>query len=515
MAKTEFQSPLASHLNGVTVTPRPTPQFLSEATFSHRKRTPFRAPKPPRPPTKSCPPVSRIFETPNHTNVARAVSFKLPKSEQLVSPFYSSDSKELYFEQCFIIKEKLGEGSFGEVYKVQSKEDHDFYAVKRSAEKFKGALDRKKKLTEVEKHEKLPLHPNLVKFVRAWEERSRLYIQIELCLMTLAEYADVHGRLDDQLGMKFLIDLTKGVKHLHDHNLCHFDIKPPNSFISLDGATCKLGDFGLVVSLDDAEMLSLAQEGDPKYMAPELMRGEFGKPADIFSLGISMLEVSCDLELPGYGPQWHQLREERLPEEFTQYLSPSLKTIISSMLTSRPQHRPSAQDLLESQIVANFERKQLNGSGLLPIRHLNSSSCQSCTTVSPASLFVSDDDESFHQVPVESSCSDDSSSSIHQNKSWLNDGPLVAPSPVYLGPPIPLNYEESDGDEMDDTPSPAIHVTLQSFVNSPFTKTSSPVYSRENSFNKTPIDKNDVKKSQFAAPKNLFDAFSDAEGEFS
>ena len=73
----------------------------------------------------------------------------------------------------------------------------------------------------------------------------------------------------------------------------------------------------------------------------------------VCSLGISMLEVSCDLELPGYGPQWHQLREERLPEEFTQYLSPSLKTIISSMLTSRPQHRPSAQDLLESQIVAN------------------------------------------------------------------------------------------------------------------------------------------------------------------
>ena len=68
---------------------------------------------------------------------------------------------------------------------------------------------RRKKLTEVEKHEKLPTHPNLVKFIRAWEERSRLYIQIELCMMTLAEYADLHGRLDNHLGMKFLIDLTK------------------------------------------------------------------------------------------------------------------------------------------------------------------------------------------------------------------------------------------------------------------------------------------------------------------
>ena len=75
---------------------------------------------------------------------------------------------------------------------------------------------------------------------------------------------------------------SQGVKHLHDHNLCHFDIKPANSFISLDGKACKLGDFGLVVSLDDPDVKSVAQEGDPKYMAPELMQGHFGKPADVF-----------------------------------------------------------------------------------------------------------------------------------------------------------------------------------------------------------------------------------------
>lgn len=46
--------------------------------------------------------------------------------------------------------------------------------------------------------------------------------------------------------------------------------------------TCKLGDFGLVVALDDPDSVVSAQEGDPKYMAPELMKAEFGKPADIF-----------------------------------------------------------------------------------------------------------------------------------------------------------------------------------------------------------------------------------------
>ena len=40
----------------------------------------------------------------------------------------------------------------------------------------------------------------------------------------------------------------QAVKHLHDHNLVHMDIKPDNIFISVDGV-CKLGDFGLVLDM--------------------------------------------------------------------------------------------------------------------------------------------------------------------------------------------------------------------------------------------------------------------------
>jgi len=41
-----------------------------------------------------------------------------------------------------VIKEKLGAGAFGEVYKVESREDGRIYAVKRSSQRFRGEWDR-------------------------------------------------------------------------------------------------------------------------------------------------------------------------------------------------------------------------------------------------------------------------------------------------------------------------------------------------------------------------------------
>ena len=59
-------------------------------------------------------------------------------------------------------------------------------------------------------------------------------------------------------------------------------------------------------------------EGDPKYLAPELMSGHFTRAADIFSLGITILELATDLDLPRGGSSWHQLRSGQVPMIYTQ-----------------------------------------------------------------------------------------------------------------------------------------------------------------------------------------------------
>lgn len=60
--------------------------------------------------------------------------------------------------------------------------------------------------------------------------------------------------------------------------------------------------------------MSSADEGDSKYLAPEMLDGRIGKAADIFSLGITLLELACDLDLPKNGVGWQQLRHGQLPE---------------------------------------------------------------------------------------------------------------------------------------------------------------------------------------------------------
>lgn len=49
-------------------------------------------------------------------------------------------------------------------------------------------------------------------------------------------------------------------------------------------------------------------EGDSRYLAPEVMQGVVSTKADVFSLGVSILEVACHVDVPKGGDLWHQLR---------------------------------------------------------------------------------------------------------------------------------------------------------------------------------------------------------------
>lgn len=99
-------------------------------------------------------------------------------------------------------------------------------------------------------------------------------------------------RLGEQCAWNYLCDLLLALSHLHSQGFAHLDLKPANVFLTHSGRL-KLGDFGLLLEVEqrmDREQGMArrkkekddAQEGDPRYMAPELLRGEYGAAADIF-----------------------------------------------------------------------------------------------------------------------------------------------------------------------------------------------------------------------------------------
>ncbi len=317
---------------------------------------------PPKPQAKTCPPVSRIFKRRGDLFATQAVTFldsgessSLQGTPLEKSAIYDSAKKESYFEQAFVVESKIGTGCFGTVYKVRSKEDGQLYAVKIARATYKGRSDRAEKLEEVRKHQFLLPHSNCVHFYQSWEESGRLYQQFELCDKSLMELCEEQHDLPETLIWDYLVDLLLAVEHLHDHGLIHMDIKPENIFIGMDGIA-KLGDFGLVIDLAKTER---RVEGDPRYLATEVLQDrKFTRAADIFALGVTILEIATDLDLPKHGELWHQLRQTGPDPGITKGLSQDLKRVIQLMMADDHERRPTVKQLLNLSVVKKARQRR-------------------------------------------------------------------------------------------------------------------------------------------------------------
>jgi membrane-associated tyrosine/threonine-specific cdc2-inhibitory kinase len=138
------------------------------------------------------------------------------------------------------------------------------------------------------------------------------------------------------------------------------DVKPDNIFLTIDAPTIyKLGDFGIVVCLEEKKDVVEFIEGDSRYLAPEVMQGTISTKADVFSLGLTLLEVACTVDLPKGGELWHSLRNGELPDPCPREMPESLRKIIEWMLTPDVGKRPEISDLMEvPEITARIERRR-------------------------------------------------------------------------------------------------------------------------------------------------------------
>eukprot|EP00980_Cylindrotheca_fusiformis_P012365 scaffold3036_cov117-Cylindrotheca_fusiformis.AAC.4 len=328
-----------------------------------------------------------------------------PRSSNVsVLPVEQEVGSVISFSEDFKVLRLLGSGTFADAYKVRFNRDGRLYAVKRNRRQFRGKRDRNMALAEVQHMQRLQntcIEPGksaekmsyslyLLFFYRAWQEDGYFFCQTELCCRDTCrelldslrvywsssrkKYPSLSRNLPASTGnaggadwttsarslpnttvLKICHDISAGLCHIHSHQLVHNDIKPSNIFFVLNsrfGAMCKIGDFGMAGSVGSS---GDGQEGDTRYMPPELLSSIARHPsADIFSLGLTLYEAATDhhIDMPSEGPLWHELRNSssrKLPawrdHEFTQ--------LIKAMLDPCEQRRPTAEEILNCGLVVS------------------------------------------------------------------------------------------------------------------------------------------------------------------
>ncbi|KAI8904425.1 kinase-like domain-containing protein [Gorgonomyces haynaldii] len=274
----------------------------------------------------------------------------------------SSERVPDYFEEEFRVISQLGEGTFGHVYHVKSHTDGAEYALKKTRKPFLGYRDGLLKMSEVEMLLKIGSNPWCVQLVNAWVQSGYIYMQMELCpggnLSTMLDNycRDFDKPLPEETVWKAFADICLGLQHIHDHNVVHLDIKPENIFVGSNG-TFKIGDFGMATKLPVGDF---DKEGDRVYLAPEVLaHQQIDYCADIFSLGLLVLEMASNIELPDNGLIWKQLRTGPLDELIPSSISASLRDLIKCMLHPDPHSRPSSFALLQHPILRSFVSHQV------------------------------------------------------------------------------------------------------------------------------------------------------------
>ncbi|KAJ0420867.1 kinase-like domain-containing protein [Aspergillus carlsbadensis] len=191
----------------------------------------------------------------------------------------------------------LNHGSFGMVFlatDIQTGRDVAIKCMlKSSPNESWNPLLSGNRFEELDCHQRLAYHPNIVNLVHHFETANHLYLVLEYCANgDLYEAIRMNrGPLETEHVRDFMLQLVSAVEFMHANGLYHRDIKPENIFLMQDGSM-KLGDLGLATR---EPWCYEACVGSDRYMAPEQYdpanTGYSPVKADIWAIGICLLNV--------------------------------------------------------------------------------------------------------------------------------------------------------------------------------------------------------------------------------
>ncbi|GFP96953.1 probable LRR receptor-like serine/threonine-protein kinase rfk1 [Phtheirospermum japonicum] len=201
----------------------------------------------------------------------------------------------------FDVKNKIGEGGFGPVYKGQLP-DSTVIAVKQLSSRSRQG--NREFLNEIGMISCLQ-HPNLVKLYGCCIEGDQLlvvyeYMENNSLAQVLFDSNKSQLILDWPTRFKICIGIARGLAFLHEESrlkIVHRDIKATNVLLDKD-LNPKISDFGLArLNEDEKTHISTKVAGTIGYMAPEYaLWGYLTDKADVYSFGVVILEIACHLQ---------------------------------------------------------------------------------------------------------------------------------------------------------------------------------------------------------------------------
>ncbi|KAF7280692.1 cyclin-dependent kinase-like 4 [Rhynchophorus ferrugineus] len=186
---------------------------------------------------------------------------------------------------------KIGEGSYGVVYKCKNRDTGEIVAIKKFTESEEDPVIRKIALREIRLLKNLK-HTNLVNLLEVFRRKRRLHLVLEFCEKTVLNELEKYPRgIPDQMVKQIIWQTIQGVSYCHQHGCIHRDIKPENILLTATGIV-KLCDFGFARMLNPGENYT-DYVATRWYRAPELLVGDtqYGTPVDIWAIGCVMAEL--------------------------------------------------------------------------------------------------------------------------------------------------------------------------------------------------------------------------------